>query len=133
MNRQTSTASSPSPIIVYGQDKDRFFAGYFKSDQAAIATKAAESLKFKVAKVDSKAIGDIAGLLKPGRPHESGKAFLPPVSKDIFGKLAAAIGGNGSHASKGETEAQKLLPSNWVEIRSGSLLIAQESAEDGWW
>jgi hypothetical protein len=133
MTRQTSTVSSASPIIVYGQDKDLYLAGYFKSEYAIIAAKAAESLKLKVAKVDGKKLGEIAGLLKPGRPYERGKSLVTTVSKELFGRLIAAIDGTNAHAGKSAIEAQPLLPSTWAEIRAESLVIAQESAKDGWW
>jgi hypothetical protein len=132
MTQVNSVQTVSTPVIVFGQDKDRHLAGYFKSDHAALATKAAESLKFRVAKVTSPELGNLAALVQVGRPHEKGKNLVAPVSKAIFDTIVVTVAANGSKSAKQKADTQK-LPKHWDEIREGSFVLANWSVKDGWW
>jgi hypothetical protein len=132
MTQVNSVQTAATPVIVYGQDKDRHLAGYFKSEHAALATKAAESLKFKVAKVISQELGNLAALVQVGRPHDKGKNLVAPVSKAIFDTIVVTVAANGSKPAKQTADAQK-LPKHWDQIREGNFVLAHWSVKDGWW
>jgi hypothetical protein len=132
MTQVNSVQTAMTPVIVYGQDKDRHLAAYFSSEHAALATKAAESLKFKVAKVTNPELGNLAAVVQVGRPHEKGKNLLAPVTKAIFDTIVVAVAANGSKSAKQTADTQK-LPKHWDQIREGSLVLAHWSAKDGWW
>jgi hypothetical protein len=103
----------------------------------------------------SAAFTEVAMKLPPGRVYASGKAFIPPVKRDLVEKLAHVLNmpGDDSKTFKlayppGQTpehegEAQNKvrtvspitsgLPRSWDSIQPGHVVLVHESPADGWW
>ena len=84
--------------------------------------------------------------LPAGRLYASGKAFLPPIRRDLCEKLKAALAapGDQSHAHDpllaGEVKEDKPgsaaaggLPQSWDSIAVGHVVLVDDSPEYGWW
>jgi hypothetical protein len=94
--------------------------------------------------------------LPPGRIYASGKAFVPPVKRDLVEKLANVLNTPGDESKvfklahspertpEGELnpEEAKLqttspitfgLPRSWDSIQPGHVVLVHESPADGWW
>lgn len=129
--------SDVAPVIVYGIDDDKNpRAGYFNSNEAALAVKAAESMKLNAAKVASINLAELASQLPAGHVYERGKKFIPIVRRGLYDKVISAATdkkNNAKRASKKLLSTQQVLPTNWSDIKPNHLVIAQESAKDGWW
>lgn len=64
--------------------------------------------------------------LPVGRIFADGKALAPPVSAETYEMIAKATGGDLGKIST-------TLPKSWEEITPGQLVLAEQSATDGWW
>lgn len=140
MNDQSNSPqrnNRTKPVIVYGVDKDnKPNAGYFKSDDATLAVKAAAALKLKAVEITNEELADVASKIKPGRVAGPGKAFVPPISRPIYDKLISAIGSKPATtkpSSKSSEGGRDGLPKDWSQIKTGNLVIAHWSAKEGWW
>jgi hypothetical protein len=137
-------------VVVYGQgDGDKPKAGRFKPSQAALAIKAAGLMNLSVLPVET--TEQLAALEKvpPGRLYANGRGFVPYVRRDLYDKVVGLAGAShgkpgsaatkdaevGSDRQKGDAPvpAAPALPTSWAEVGPGSQVLAQESAEDGWW
>lgn len=89
-----------------------------------------------LAEVTTEPLAEVAKKLPAGRLYSNGKGFVPNVRRDLYAKLAAALGiptGLSAEAEMTPLVASG-LPRTWDEIAPGHLVIAQESHEsDGWW
>jgi hypothetical protein len=126
-----------APVIVYGIDDEKNpRAGYFDSNEAALAVKAADSMKLKAAKVASNELAKLVSELPAGHVYEKGRKFIPIVRRGLYEKLISAATGKTNktkRTSKRSTNNPHVLPASWPDIQQGHLVIAQESAKDGWW
>jgi len=157
---QANEQADPS-LVVFGRDgagKPR--ASWFDAPSAELATKAADLMQMRVLKVETEEQKAVARQLAPGRVLESGRAFTPFARATVFSKLVelahgaqeaatpvagtgvAASAGNGATAapdssgtasSGGGAPNAPQRPQDWDEIGIGSLVLAHEGPEDGWW
>jgi hypothetical protein len=84
--------TNPPALVLYGLDANgKPCAASFSVDQADLPTKAADSLKLKVAMVETPDLVDLARELAPGQILTPGKGIVPPVRKELFDKLVAVV------------------------------------------
>jgi hypothetical protein len=104
----------------------------------------------------SAAFTEVAMKLPPGRIYSSGKAFIPPIKRDLVEKLVAVLNSPGDEsqtfklayppgqtpADEGHPEEAKIrtaspvtygLPRSWDSIQPGHVVLVLESPADGWW
>jgi hypothetical protein len=104
----------------------------------------------------SAAFTEVAMKLPPGRVYSSGKAFIPPIKRDLVEKLVAVLNVPGDESKTfklayppGQTPEQETLlpgdnvrtispitsglPRSWDSVDVGSVVLIEESAADGWW
>ena len=148
-------------VVVYGADdagKPR--AALFKPSEAGVAAKAARLMNLAVLKVRTQAQAESAAKLPTGRLYANGKGFVPYVRRDLFAQVMAFAGGSvrartmaakaaqPSKAGPAEAEAatshgaspaplpsdlSQVLPRSWADIQAGSLVLAHDGVEEGWW
>jgi hypothetical protein len=104
----------------------------------------------------SAAFTEAAMKLPPGRVYASGKAFVPPIKRELVEKLAHILNQPGDESKtfklayppgqtpehEGEPEDGKVrtvspitsgLPRSWDSIGVGHVVLVHESPADGWW
>ncbi len=128
-NTQTATKPDTQPakagpaIVVFGKDEDgKARAARFRSEEAELAIKAADSMKLRVLKSNTTEIEIVASQLPLGRIYASGIAFVPEVQGSFLTRLQELA----------EPKAAPGLPKNWDAIDVGHLVLAQEAPTEGW-
>jgi len=136
----TQALSGPATeLIVFGVDTaGKPKARRFAEKHAAVATKAAKSLKLSICPGDKPAIADILKKIPVGRLHAQGKAFIPYIKRELFDQVQAAAASvvvtAKSHQGPAVTEMPIAKPPrNWDEIAEGHLVLYHEGPRDGWW
>ncbi|MGY4512948.1 hypothetical protein [Bradyrhizobium sp. USDA 3650] len=130
---------SARELIVFGLDTaGKPKAGRFSEKHAAVATKAAKSLKLSVCSGDKPAIADILKRIPVGRLHAQGKAFIPYIKRALFDQIQTAAAPTSlaakSNAGPAVTEAPLAKPPrSWDDIAEGHLVLYHEGSRDGWW
>lgn len=126
-------------LIVFGLDTaGKPKAGRFTEKHAAVATKAAKSLKLSIIPGDRPAVSDLLKKIPVGRLHAQGRAFIPYIKKQLFDQIQAAATPTSLAAKSNpgpavtETPAAKPPPS-WDDIAEGHLVLYHEGPRDGWW
>lgn len=112
---------------------------------------AAGNMRLKSVHAASAAFNSIAMKLPVGRLYASGKAFVPPIRRDLVDKLNAVLAtpGDGSQTQEppsasgptdgptGTSDEPKVrvagLPKTWDSVDVGSVVLAMDGPEDGWW
>jgi hypothetical protein len=141
--QQQSNGQANVPVIIFGiDDSGKPKAARFNEKHAGLAKKAAAHLKLQVVPVNA-SLTEIATRLPLGRVHANGSSFVPSIRRDLYAKLvAAAAGADSGHAAGSIASAAAVasfkggdaqLPKDWDSIAPGTLVIAQESHEDGWY
>jgi hypothetical protein len=151
LNGARITDPSQIAVVVYGKDDtNKPKAGLFKPSQAALAIKAAGLMNLNVLPVETTAQLSAVDKVPPGRLYANGRGFVPYVRRDLYDKVVDLAGS--SHAkprpantgmttqkAAGETKGEApvanvpALPKTWAEVGPGSLVLVQESLEEGWW
>jgi len=73
---------------------------------------------------------------RQGQVYAADRTFAPAVQRELFDKLSALAGPVAAPwlaeitAAKDQAASR---PASWQAIEVGSLVIAHESHEDGWW
>ena len=137
MSKQAN-GSAPELVVLGRDDQGKPRAARFPSDQASVVAKAAKAMNLTVAKADGVALAELAKKLPIGRLYATGRGFVPPVGRSLYGTIIEQLQlagqpvpkepdpGNGERAAPG-------LPTTWNDIAVGHLVIAHEGAKDGWW
>jgi hypothetical protein len=125
-------------LIVLGRDEEGSLrAGRFPASQAGLVAKAAKAMNLTVAKAEGAAVAELAKRLNIGRLYASGRAFVSPVGRKLYDTIVQQLKLAGQpvpdHAAQATTEAAPGLPATWDAIAVGHLVIAHDSANDGWW
>lgn len=142
----------PLPVLIVGlDDRGRPHASRFSDSEAAAAREAAALMGMSVVTVDSEPLRALADKLPRGRIFSSGKAFVPFVSRGLYERLAVHVPAGGKpHAeptkgtgpsASGPAPATPIasptarggLPEEWRKIRKGSVVLACDKPDDGWW
>lgn len=148
----TATASAEttalaSSVIVLGRDAaGRSHASWFGEDDTELARDAADLMGMTTLPIASDDLRSLAGKLARGKLFASGKAFVPFVNAKLFETLtthmsdeqradlqASRMGEVAAGLSDGTPVEPTHLPEDWSKIKLGSLVVACESADDGWW
>ena len=127
-------------LIVLGRDEEnKARAARFPASQANLVAKAAKAMNLTVCKADGAALAEFAKKLTTGRLYATGRAFVPPVGRILYGKIVEELKLAGqpvpdeTDQSAAEQPAPG-LPVTWDEIAVGHLVIARDSTvDDGWW
>ena len=122
-NAHAETKQSPA-LIVFGLDQTgKPRAAAFASDQAELATKAAELMKLRLLTISSPELADLAARLPVGRIYASGHAFVPSVRSNIYDRLTELA----------DPKPAPSLPTSWDDIAVGHLVLTQEEPGEIWW
>ena len=145
---EKKTASRPDTLFVFGLDEDGKPRGARFAEFNEKVVSAAAQMKLASVHPASPAVIEIAMRLPVGRLYASGKAFVPPIRRDLLGKLKAAleVPGDESHvhqpAPAESTEEAKAagevvaagLPRTWESIAVGQLVLVEDDDPGyGWW
>jgi hypothetical protein len=129
----------PLELIVLGRDDDgKPRAGRFPGSQADLVTKAAKAMNLTVCKIDGAALVELAKKLPTGRLYATGRGFVPPVGRSLYGEIVEQLQLAGQPVPRDADQANSkqaapALPTGWDDIAVGHLVIAQESIAVGWW
>jgi hypothetical protein len=154
---ETNDTTSSNPVFAFGLDENgkpigaRFMQGL--NDHVASA---ALNLGCRVIQNHSATFAELGMKLPIGRIYASGKAFIPNIRRDLFGKLDAArqqppeeiegVVPINLFKEKDATEAAGKpptvacaspmvsgLPKGWESIGPGHMVLAYEGPGEGWW
>lgn len=152
---------APAALVLFGlDDRGKAHAAWFAEDHAEAGTVAAEAMSMFALPVEDDAMRALAGQVPQGKIFTSGKAFVPFVKASLFDALVAhlpedqreearqpvrASGGKAAGNSyavasgaadvrgAGAATVQHDFPSDWSKIKVGSVVLASEGREDGWY
>lgn len=144
----------PAGLILGRDDSNRPHAAWFMSDQLGQAESAANAMgMFFVTVGENQHLAAIATKLPKGKLFDSGKAFVPFIGGATFDKLLPfappAAAEHKEPRPKAPTPPKVAapaddpatppaptpgidLPKDWTAIRVGSVVLASESREEGW-
>lgn len=137
-------------MIVFGKDGKKARASWFPASETKQAKKAAELMGMNAIKIANDDVRQLAIKMPKGRLFDSGKAFVPfvqmAVCDQLVGQLPAgqslkvrtmASSGNkpegGSSAVDASIPTARHRPKDWSDIKVGSLVLASEGDNEGWW
>jgi hypothetical protein len=145
----------PAGLILGRDNNDRPHAAWFMPDQLEQAESAASIMGMHFVPVgENQDLAAIATKLPKGKMFDSGKAFVPFISGAVFETLLPhappAAAEHKEPKPKAPTPAKVSapaddpalppapipgidLPKDWSAIKVGSVVLASESREDGWW
>ena len=106
--------------------------------QADLVAKAAKAMALTVCKADGGPLAALAKKLPNGRLYATGRGFVPPVGRSLYGKIVEQLqlAGQPVPSEADQSSAQQPapgLPATWDDIAVGHLVIAHENAIDSWW
>ncbi len=131
-------------LIVLGRDEaGKPKAARFPAGHDNLVAKAAQAMNLAVCKADGEVLAELAKKLPSGRLYSTGRGFVPPVGRSLYGKLVEQlklagqqVPGEPEQSDAGQSSADQPapgLPASWDDISVGHLVIAQEAKWDGWW
>jgi hypothetical protein len=119
-------------IIVFGYNEHRIPQGaWFSEGDADFASRAARLMGLRVLRIENDAHRELAAQLRQGQVYAADQTFAPVVLPDVFSRLCELAGPVGARSPDNGDAASR--PASWQAIEVGSLVIAHESVEDGWW
>lgn len=142
---EKKTASTPDKLFVFGLDEDGKPRGARFAEFNEKVVNAAAQMKLASVHPASSVVAEIGMKLPVGRLYASGKAFVPPIRRDLLGKLKAALeaAGDGSHvhqpapappSEKAASAVAAGLPRTWETIAVGQLVLVEDDDPGfGWW
>lgn len=144
---EKKAATTPDKLFVFGLDEEGKPRGARFPEYNEKVASAAAQMKLAFVHPASPAVTEIGMKLPVGRLYASGKAFVPPIRRDLLGKLKAALDmpGDGSKvqqpapapspekAKEGGVVAAG-LPRTWESIAVGQLVLVEDDDPGfGWW
>ncbi|MFP9138555.1 hypothetical protein ACLI1C_15355 [Devosia sp. XGJD_8] len=149
----------PSIIVLGRDDAAKAHASVFTADQILQARAAAAAMGMMVLPIITDEQRALAYRLPAGKIFSSGRAFVPFVKGALYDQLIAHVplkdqvrplrlvkqedapseaeGGAGDSkapaANPGGKPAPLTMPTDWSGIVVGSVVLANESPEEGWW
>jgi hypothetical protein len=136
-------------VVVFGRDATgKPHASAFSQSEADLAVKAAGLMGMQVLRPETDEQRALAAKLPRGRVFASGKAFVPFVRTDLYEALTAVAGVSAAEpapkaksvptapASPPERTSNAnddLAPDTWDDIGVGSIVLATEGPQEGWW
>jgi hypothetical protein len=137
MTKQTN--GDAQDLIVLGRDEaGKPQAARFPASQLDLATKAAKAMNLVVGKADGAALAELAEKLPTGRLYATGRGFVPSVRRNLYDEIVEQLKLAGQPVPRETDQAAPEqtdpgLPATWDDIAVGHLVIAHESAIEGWW
>jgi hypothetical protein len=125
-------------LIVLGLQDAQPRAAKFPAGHADLVSKAAKAMSLTVCKAEGPELVELAKKLPEGRLYATGRGSVPPIRRDLYGRLIEQLQLAGQtvpeppHEVPAEQTAPD-LPTTWDDIAVGHLVIAHESAIQGWW
>ena len=137
MTKETN-GTAPDLIVLGPDEQGKPRAGRFPASQADLVAKAAKAMNLTVCKADGATLAELAKKLTTGRLYGTGRGFVPPVGRNLYGKIVEQLKLAGqpvpSPTAPAATEQPAPgLPATWDDIAVGHMVIAQEGAAEGWW
>ncbi len=137
MTKETN-GTAPDLIALGRDEHGKPRAARFPVAQADLVAKAAKAMNLTVCKADSAALAELAKKLPNGRLYATGRGFVPPVGRSLYGKIVEELQLAGQPVPRDADQANAEqaapgLPTSWDDIAVGHMVIAQEGATDGWW
>ena len=144
-------AAAPDNLFVFGIDDAGKPRGARFAENNDKVVSAANNMKLKSVHSASAAFSEIAMKLPVGRLYASCKAFVPPIRRDLVDKLNAVLATPGDDSRAQEPNATSAstdeptgppdepkvrvagLPRTWDSVDVGSVVLAMDGPEDGWW
>ncbi|MER9444911.1 tudor domain-containing protein [Mesorhizobium sp. M0340] len=150
-----STAALPALIVLGLDGGGKAHASWFGESETDLAEKAAGMMGMAALRASNDELRDLAGKLPKGKVFASGKAFVPFVKATMFDKIATHLpssykwpvraakpagekpksGKKASAARDHQTTDPNeglTIPEGWDKIVFGSLVLACENADEGW-
>ncbi|HVB89103.1 MAG TPA: hypothetical protein VND97_02785 [Beijerinckiaceae bacterium] len=133
----TGEAIAPA-LIVFGRTGiARPRAGWHPLIEAGLARKAAERQGLLSLPILTPEEFQIASQIGRGRLFGHGTLFVPTVPLALFDKLVQLYqkgrGEGRKDVEQGRESAGPRFPKSWAEIGVGSLVLAPEENDEGWW
>lgn len=145
----------PAGLILGRDDSNRPHAAWFMHAQLEQAESAASLMgMFFVAIGENQDLATIATKLPKGKVFDSGKAFVPFISGAVFDTLLPHAPPAAAEHKEPKAKTPRVkgaaaptddpalppaptpgidLPKDWSAIKVGSVVLASESRDDGWW
>ena len=125
-------------LIVLGLHEGQPRAAKFSASQADLVAKAAKAMNLTICKAEGPDLVDLAKKLQEGRLYATGRGSVPPIRRDLYDNLVEQLqlAGQPVPATPNQVQAEQTaaeLPASWDDIAVGHLVIAHESAAEGWW
>ena len=160
---RANAQAEPSLIVFGHDDAGKPRASWFDAGSADLASKAADLMKMRVLRVETEEQKAVARQLAPGRVFASGRAFTPFARATVFSQLVELAGDSSDPSTKGSTSGKPgavasngsaasgdqgpsraptapadpkggpSRPQSWDDIGIGSVVLAHESLDEGWW
>lgn len=148
----TSAADTPAVAVVFRNGKDTPRGAWFTAADLDAAVSGAAEMGMYAVRADTPEIIDLTLRLPKGRVFESGKLFAPLIQTKVYEQILAhlpehgipakprlvmstpAAGGSGGAdvQSASDSVPEGTRPTDWSEIKVGSLVLAEEAPADGW-
>jgi hypothetical protein len=152
----SSAVSTPLPaLIVLGMDEGgKAHASWFDEAETDLAEKAAGMMGLAALRASTDELRDLAGALPKGKVFASGKAFVPFVKATTFEKIATHLPSSykwpvrsaklaaekpksgkkaaAADAAQPDPNEGLTIPDGFDKIAFGSLVLACENADQGW-
>ena len=153
--------AEPSLVVFGRDDAGKPRASWFDAGSADLASKAADLMKMRILRLETEEQKAVARQLAPGRVFASGRAFTPFARAAVFGRLVELAGGSSDPSTNGSSKSAAVAsngsaasgdqgpdsaptapadpkggasrPQSWDEISIGSVVLAHESVDEGWW
>jgi hypothetical protein len=125
-------------LIVLGLEDGQPRAAKFPASQADLVAKAAKAMNLTICKAEGPDLVNLAKKLQEGRLYATGRGSVPPIRRDLYDNLVEQLqlAGQPVPATPNQVQAEQTaaeLPASWDDIAVGHLVIAHESAAEGWW
>jgi hypothetical protein len=147
MGKQQEKKATPAPdkLFVFGIDDAGKPRGARFAEFNEKIVNVASDMKLTSVHSASAAFSEIAMKLPAGRLYASGKAFVPPIRRDLVEKLNAVLAAPGDESQTHRPTAQQVstpegskvrvagLPRGWDSVSVGHVVLAMDGPEDGWW
>lgn len=149
----TSAADTPAVAVLFRNGKDTPRGAWFPADSRDAAIAGAAEMGMHAIQANTPEIIDLTLKLPKGRVFESGKLFAPLIQAKVFENLmtyfpehgiaakprlvmsAAPTGtssGGADVQSASDSVPEGTRPTDWSKITVGSLVLAVDDPDDGW-
>ncbi len=134
MNKEPND-TTPDLIVLGRDEQGKPRAARFPATQANVVAKAAKAMNLTVCTAEGAALAELVEKLPMGRVYAS--VFAPPVERKLYVEVVEHLNLTGQlvpgEIDDSDEQPAQYFPASWDDISVGHLVIAHESAFDGWW